>query len=106
LELEILALSSATWGKGLAVVVVAYNMYLLERCKGKLNPEWKIEKPLDFWHFREKLSEQMLEYKPAHCVHPGDQNMRVSTQHIVQNITQALIKPGPHMWTWTPCSYS
>jgi hypothetical protein len=44
-------------GKGLAVVV-AYDMNL-ECCEGKLNPEWKIEKPLDFWHdFREKLSEQ------------------------------------------------
>ena len=45
-------------GKALAVVV-AYDMYL-ECCKGKLNAEWKIEKPLDFWHFREKLTEQML----------------------------------------------
>jgi hypothetical protein len=34
-------------------------MYL-ECCKGKLNAEWKIEKPLDFWHFRKKLTEQML----------------------------------------------
>jgi hypothetical protein len=40
-------------------------MYLrLECCKGKLNAEWKIEKPLIFWHFREKLSD--LGYKPAH----------------------------------------
>jgi hypothetical protein len=37
----------------------------LECCEGKLNAEWKIEKPLNFWQFREKLSEQMLEYKPA-----------------------------------------
>jgi hypothetical protein len=54
-------------------------MYL-ECCKGKLNAEWKIEKPLDFWHFREKLSEQMLGYNPANRVYPGDQNMRVSTK--------------------------
>jgi hypothetical protein len=65
-------------GKGLAVVV-AYDMYL-ECCEGKINSEWKIEKPLDFWHFRERLSEQMLAYKPAHRMYPGDQNMRVSTQ--------------------------
>ena len=40
-------------GKGLAVVV-AFDMYL-ECCEGKINLEWKIEKPLDFWHFRERL---------------------------------------------------
>jgi hypothetical protein len=76
-------------GKGLAVVVLAYNMYL-ECCKGKLNPEWKIEKPPDFWHFREKLSEQMLDYKPAHRIYPGDQNMRVSTQQSSKHC------PGSH----------
>jgi hypothetical protein len=42
-------------GKALAVVV-AYNMYL-ECCEGKLNAEWKIEKPFSFWRFREKLLE-------------------------------------------------
>jgi hypothetical protein len=60
-------------GKALAVVV-AYDMYL-ECCEGKLNAEWKIEKPLNFWSFRENLSEQMLAYKPTHRRYPGDQNM-------------------------------
>jgi hypothetical protein len=64
--------------KGLAVVV-AFDMYL-ECCEGNLNAEWKIEKPFNFWQFREKLSEQMLEYNPANRLYPGDQNMRVSTQ--------------------------
>jgi hypothetical protein len=65
-------------GKGLAVVV-AFDMYL-ECCEGKLNPEWKIDKPLNFWQFREKLSEQMLDYNPANRFYPGDQNMRVATR--------------------------
>jgi hypothetical protein len=65
-------------GKALAVVV-PYDMYL-ECCEGKLNAEWKIEKPFNFSRFREKLSEQMLAYKPIDRIYPGDQNMRVSTK--------------------------
>jgi hypothetical protein len=65
-------------GKALAVVV-AYDMYL-ECAKGDLDPAWKIEKPMDFWPFREKLSEQMLQYKPTRRKYPGDGNMRAATQ--------------------------
>jgi hypothetical protein len=65
-------------GKALAVVG-AHGMYL-ECYEGKLNLEWRIEKPLGFWYFRENLSEQMLAYTPAHRIYTGDQNMRVSTQ--------------------------
>jgi hypothetical protein len=45
-------------GRTLAVVV-AYGMYL-EYTEGDLELAWKIEKQMDFWSFREKLSEQML----------------------------------------------
>ena len=65
-------------GKSLAVVV-AYDLYL-EVAEGKLNPAWGTEEPLDFWTFREKLSEQMLEYSPARKKYPGDAGMRTSTQ--------------------------
>ena len=65
-------------GKALAVVV-AYDMYL-ECAEGDLDPAWKIEKPIDFWSFREKLSEQMLQYKPTRRKYPGDGNMRAATQ--------------------------
>ncbi len=60
-------------GKALAVVV-AYDMYL-ECSEGELEPAWKVEKPMDFWSFREKLSEQMLQYKPTRRKYPGDANM-------------------------------
>jgi hypothetical protein len=49
--------------KALAVVV-ACDVYL-ECAEGDLDPAWKIEKPMDFWPFREKLSKQMLQYKPT-----------------------------------------
>jgi hypothetical protein len=65
-------------GKALAVVV-AYDMYL-ECTEGDLEPAWKVEKPMDFWLFREKLSEQMLQYKPTRRKYPGDANMRAATQ--------------------------
>jgi hypothetical protein len=60
-------------GKTLALVV-AYDMYL-ECTEGDLEPSWKVEKPMDFWSFWEKLSEQMLQYKPTHHKYPGDANM-------------------------------
>ena len=64
--------------KALAVVV-AYDMYL-ECAEGDLAPAWKMEKPMDFWSFREKKSEQMLQYKPTRRKYPGDGNMRAGTQ--------------------------
>lgn len=67
-------------GKSLAVVT-AYDMYL-EVATGDLDPHLKIEKPMDFHTFRERLSEQMLQYNPTLRCYPGDQNMRVSTKQI------------------------
>eukprot|EP00978_Attheya_sp_CCMP212_P048336 scaffold506263_cov224-Attheya_sp.AAC.1 len=60
-------------------VVVAYDMYK-ECCEGDLDPEWKIEKPMDFYTFREKLSEQLLSYRPEARKYPGDENHRKSLQ--------------------------
>jgi len=48
--------------KALAIVT-AYDMYL-ECCEGKLNPDWKVDKPVDFHLFRERLGTQMLKYDP------------------------------------------
>jgi hypothetical protein len=59
-------------------IVTAYDMYL-KVAEGKLNPAWQVEKPMDYWHFGEKLSEQMLGYNPASRYYPGDQNMRSAT---------------------------
>ena len=61
------------------VVVVAYDMYL-EAASGSLNPEWKIEKPMDFHQFRDRLSGQMLKYDPTKRVYSGDSQFRVATQ--------------------------
>jgi len=61
------------------VVVVAYDMYL-EAARGSLRPEWKIEHPMDFHQFRDRLSGQMLKYNPAMKLYPGDSKFRVSTQ--------------------------
>jgi len=60
-------------------VVVAYDMYL-ECAEGKLERSWKVKKPLDFWSFREKLSEQMLAYNPTKRLYPGDHLLRKATQ--------------------------
>ena len=57
------------------VGVIAYDMYL-ECCEGKLNSLWKVEKPLSFWQFRDKLGQQMLSYNPKFGYYPGDERMR------------------------------
>ena len=50
-------------GKAMSVVV-AYDMYL-EVTEGKINNDWKLDEPMDFWRFREKMANSMLRYKPS-----------------------------------------
>jgi len=61
------------------VVVVAYDMYK-EAASGSLRDEWKVEKPMDFHQFRDRLSGQMLKYDPRKLALPGDEKIRVSTK--------------------------
>ena len=73
-------------GMGLAIVT-AYDIYL-EVCEGKLDQEWKVENPVDFWTFRELLYIQMLDYDPKNCKYIGDTEMRPCTsqkRHIVND---------------------
>ena len=55
--------------------VVAYDMYL-EVAEGKLDQTWKDENSVDFWTFRDLLSNQMVKYNPTHCKYAGGTNMR------------------------------
>ena len=65
-------------GKALAVVV-AYDMYL-EVAEGNLRGEWKLDEPMSFWRFHEKLAEGMLKYKPSARKYPGDEkNAAINT---------------------------
>jgi len=57
--------------KALAVTV-AYDIYL-ECSEGAMQQEWAMEKPVDFYTFREKLAKQMLAYSPQHRKYPGDE---------------------------------
>jgi len=69
-------------GNALAVVV-AYDFYL-EACTGHLRPEWKVEKPVSFYRFREILGHQMLTYSPTNRQYPGDESLRVCTKQSVK----------------------
>ena len=60
-------------------VVVAYDIYC-EIAEGKCNNAWKVDKPVDFWTFRDKLSTQMLQYQPRAKKYYGNENFRVNTQ--------------------------
>jgi len=65
--------------KALATVV-ACDIYK-ELCTGRLRGgEWKVEKPVSFYRFREKLAKQMLEHLPTDRKCPGDEKMRAATQ--------------------------
>ena len=52
-------------------VSVVYSMYI-EVTEGKLDPDWKVEKPRSYYKFRDKLSKQMLEYNPIDLLYPGN----------------------------------
>ena len=57
-------------------IVVAYSIYL-EMSEDKLNPDWKVVYPVDFWTFRDL---QMLEeYNQIKRKYPGDVEMRRCT---------------------------
>lgn len=64
--------------KALAVAV-AYDVYL-ECSDGAMKEEWKTNKPVDFYTFREKLAKQMLSYTPQERKYPGDEKFRLATQ--------------------------
>ena len=68
--------------KSLAVLV-AWDMYR-EITEGTLDPDWADSHPMNYYAFRDVLSKQMLEYAPASRKFPGDELMRVSTQHTGQ----------------------
>jgi len=62
-------------------VVTAYDMYL-EAASGSLCPEWKLEKPMSFHTFRDRLSSQALQYKARNKFYPGDDKTRAATQQV------------------------
>lgn len=59
-----------------ALAVVTSNDIYLELCDGLVHTEWKNEKPVDFYTFRDHLSIQLCQYDPVKQQYPGDQNMR------------------------------
>jgi hypothetical protein len=70
-------------------VVVAYDIYI-ELAEGKVDLDWKVDKPLDFYTFRETLARQMLSYTPKDVKYLGDELFRLVTQS-----TKAKRAPSP-----------
>ena len=50
---------------------MAYEMYK-DCASGKVNPEWKVEKPMTGPEFRDRLAEQQCRYRSADGNYPGD----------------------------------
>ena len=59
-------------------VSVAYDIYC-EVGEGKINPDWKVDKPISRWEFQRKLSMQALTYSPKKLKYPGDEFLRANT---------------------------
>lgn len=59
-------------------IVVAYDIYL-EIAEGEVDRDWKLENPVDYWTFRDVLSQQMLRYDPLKRKYKGDELMRSCT---------------------------
>ena len=65
----------------LAFTNASYNLScncrgLQQMAEGKLNPDWKVIYPVDFWTFGDLLSTQMLEYDPIKRKYPENAEMR------------------------------
>jgi hypothetical protein len=60
-------------------IVVAFDIYK-ELAEGNLDGAWKVNKPVDFYVFRETLARQMLGYSPTLLKYLGDEKFRVFTQ--------------------------
>lgn len=58
--------------------VMAYQMYR-ECAEGNINPEWKLNEPMNAKDFREVLGQQMCDYRSYHLKYPGDANFRTTT---------------------------
>jgi len=76
--------------------VIAYDMYK-ECAEGNLRAgEWKIEKPVSFHCFRERLALQMIHYRPQKRAYPGDEHFRVSTQQHKKRRLMSSLSSGSH----------
>ena len=70
--------SAMNHGKGFGIAI-SYDV-CLECATGSVNPDWKIDKPIDFYRWREKLAMQKLKCDPKKLKYPGDFALRNSTQ--------------------------
>ena len=69
---------------------IAYDVYR-ECAEGDLDKDWKLDKVVDFYRFREKLASQQLTYDPSNRHYPGDSKLRVATQ---QHKSRRPLVPG------------
>lgn len=65
-------------------IVATHDIYL-EVAEGKLDEDWKLQHPVDFWTFCDVLSVQMLEYDLKKCKYPVGEAMRVCTKQSKRN---------------------
>ena len=65
-------------GKAIAMSM-AHQIY--KHCaEGRLEPEWKVDQPMNGPEWRTKLSLQMCEYQASELEYPGDLSLRNATQ--------------------------
>ena len=84
---------------------VLYDVYL-ECCEGSMDASWKIEPPVDFYTFHEKLGKPMLTHSPKDRKYPGDEKFRVSTQQPKIRRHANVPRPGASVATDSSSSTS
>ena len=58
---------------------MAWQMYL-ECALGSVNPDWKLDKPLEGTQFCNRMGEQLCKHRASNQCYPGDQFLRRTTQ--------------------------
>lgn len=57
------------WGKNVIPNDLVYATYCVEGFKSKQEAQKKIDKEIDFWHKRDRLTNNVTHEKPADCYH-------------------------------------
>ena len=75
-------------------IVTANDMYL-EFAEGGVDPGWKVDRPIDFHRFREKLAIQQLTHKPLLNKYPGDDKLLDHTKTPRKKRPHTALSPLP-----------
>ena len=73
-------------------IMVAYDMYR-DFAEGDFHVDWKLDAPVSWWEFHNKLVIQGTAYDPCKKIYPSDKQIRRTTQvHKKRRTTEEVSK--------------